>query len=328
MLRALFRIPRRVLSRFRRASPAVLTGLGIVGALLMVAAGVATYQTYDYIQHDNDFCVSCHLMEDPFERFSQSVHREVSCKACHQPSPIDRFAMGVRQFVANPERIEVHAEVPDSRCEHCHVEGDPELWVHVENSRGHDLHLNGGDPVLRDLECVSCHSVSVHEFGTTTDSCGRAGCHDNDTDVHLGEMGQLRLSCEACHDFRAPLADESGELTGDRTSLRPTSVQCLSCHDMRERVDLNPLDEPHGAVCGVCHNAHSQRSSRDPVNSCTDALCHGFPEEVEDRHHQWEEVDLDDCVQCHAAHTFRIDGSECLDCHDDIVNGEGRLPGP
>ena len=75
--------------------------------LATAGSSVAAYRTYDFIQHDNDFCVSCHLMQDPFDRFQASAHRDMSCKACHQPSPIDRFAMGMRQVLKHPVEITI-----------------------------------------------------------------------------------------------------------------------------------------------------------------------------------------------------------------------------
>jgi hypothetical protein len=315
------RIHEKLRSRVARASVTTLATVGGFFVLATAGGGLAAYRTYDYVQHDNDFCVSCHLMQDPFDRFQVSAHRDMSCKACHQPSPIDRFAMGMRQVLKRPVEITAHAEMPDSRCEHCHVDGDPAVWLSMENSRGHDLHLNSKDETLRDIHCVDCHSTSVHQFSTTSESCSTGGCHD-DAGVHLGAMGELRLSCEACHDFRAPLGEPAAE-SGSAHSLTPTSVQCLACHDMRERVEVDPESEPHGAECGLCHNAHTQRTSKDPVRTCTESLCHGVPEAVEDNHHHYESVDLDDCVQCHEAHTFRVDGKACATCHADIAGGGG-----
>jgi hypothetical protein len=170
MKRVLGHLWKRALDRLDRASWVTLAVAGVVLVIAVGAGILATYRTYDYVQHDNDFCTSCHLMADPFERFGESVHQELSCKACHQPRTVDRALMGIRQIVVNPEEIEEHAEVPDSRCEHCHVEGDPEVWVLINNSRGHEVHLNSADPVLQDLHCVDCHSSTVHGSGPSGSS--------------------------------------------------------------------------------------------------------------------------------------------------------------
>ncbi|HEY0672788.1 MAG TPA: NapC/NirT family cytochrome c, partial [Longimicrobiales bacterium] len=55
-------------------------------ALVMLIASLGMYRVYDYVQHDNDFCTGCHLMQDPFARFERSAHRGLGCKACHRPN--------------------------------------------------------------------------------------------------------------------------------------------------------------------------------------------------------------------------------------------------
>jgi nitrate/TMAO reductase-like tetraheme cytochrome c subunit len=43
---------------------AVLTS-GTAVVIGVIAAAVFGYRTWDYIEHDNDFCLSCHLMVEP-----------------------------------------------------------------------------------------------------------------------------------------------------------------------------------------------------------------------------------------------------------------------
>ncbi len=117
-------------------------------------AGLYAYRTYDYVQHDNDFCVSCHLMEVPFEEFARSAHRGLGCKACHQPTIVERSAMGLSQVVDRPIEIEVHADVPNERCAECHIEGDPETWESIRNSAGHLTHLDSDSLDLQRPEVV------------------------------------------------------------------------------------------------------------------------------------------------------------------------------
>ena len=139
-----------------------VTALLVIGGV--AGAGVYSYRVYDYVQHDNDFCMSCHLMEDPYELFAESAHRGLGCKACHQPNMIDRSQMALTQIIENPEEISIHAEVPNERCTECHVEGDPERWRTIATSSGHRVHLESADSTLQGLRCVECHSSSVHQF--------------------------------------------------------------------------------------------------------------------------------------------------------------------
>ena len=84
-----------ILRWLQSLSTAWIAILVLAGTSIFVAGSVTAYRTYDYIEHDNDFCMSCHLMAEPFERFGQSAHRDLGCKACHcllytSPSPRDR----------------------------------------------------------------------------------------------------------------------------------------------------------------------------------------------------------------------------------------------
>jgi len=307
----------RIRSLLERMSTTTLWILGILVVSMTGLGGVVVYQAYDYVQYDSEFCLSCHLMERPFELFANSVHQGVSCKACHQPNPIERARMGLRQIVDHPEEIREHAEVPNATCGHCHVEGDREKWIIMTRSRGHEMHLNSREPVLRDIECVTCHSESVHGFEATVQSCAASQCHD-DTRPHLGRMAELDLSCVVCHDFRAPVDDDAprGE---DPASLRPGPDQCLTCHIMRDHVEIDPEEDPHGAECGTCHDAHTQRRAREALRSCQESDCHALPETIEDEHHQWESIRLFDCTKCHEPHRWRVDGEDCTACHADLL---------
>jgi hypothetical protein len=93
--------------------------------------------------------------------------------------------------------------VENAVCVECHVDGDPEEWSNIAASAGHRVHLESDDPHLSRLQCVECHSTSVHEFTATEQTCGQAGCHENQ-DIQLGAMGALTIHCAACHQFNAP----------------------------------------------------------------------------------------------------------------------------
>jgi nitrate/TMAO reductase-like tetraheme cytochrome c subunit len=83
--------------------PALLVAMGAGLAVLLVWGGIEAYRTYDYVQHDNEFCLSCHLMVEPYERFARSAHAELGCKACHQPTLVTRSTMALTQILENPD---------------------------------------------------------------------------------------------------------------------------------------------------------------------------------------------------------------------------------
>ncbi len=304
------------ISRWIGGLPVVaLLGIGALVVAGVVGGGYYAYETYDYVQHDNDFCLSCHLMVDPYEQFAESAHRGLGCKACHQPTLVARSTMAITQVLENPEELGVHAEVPNRVCADCHIEGDPEKWALVANTAGHRVHLESTDPELDGLQCVECHSTSVHEFAATDRTCAQSGCH-TDNKIMLGDMADLTIHCAACHTFTAPV-DEEGDQASALAAMAPAQGECLSCHAMRTLVDL-PDPDPHEGACAACHNPHTQEVPEDAVESCATAGCHTQADTLTPLHRGMGAGVLEDCAACHQAHDFEVDAANCLSCHQDI----------
>jgi nitrate/TMAO reductase-like tetraheme cytochrome c subunit len=315
-------IPTGVGGFLSRLSLPLLALIGVVVAAGVGAGGFYAYQTYDYVQHDNDFCMSCHLMSEPYELFAESAHQGLGCKACHQPTLVQRSAMALTQIVENPEEISAHAEVPNERCRECHVEGDPEKWRIIANSAGHKAHLESDDPRLSGLQCVECHSTSVHEFAPIDRTCAQSGCHE-DRRLQLAGMSDLTIHCAACHSFVAPVVPDSMVVGSGRSGIDaavlPDTEECFSCHVMRTLVAM-PDPDPHRGSCAACHNPHEQAEPADAVESCTNAGCHTDVDRVTPMHRGMQPGILEDCTYCHQAHDFSVDGARCLDCHTGIEN--------
>jgi hypothetical protein len=303
-----------------------LVVLALVTAGAVSAGGVFMYRTYSYVEHDNQFCLSCHLMVDPYERFAQSAHRDLGCKACHQPTFVERSRMAVSQVLENPDEITTHAHVPNSVCASCHIDGDPEQWRIISRSIGHRIHLESDDPALRGLMCVECHSTSIHEFATSNRTCGQSGCHE-DTRIVLGRMEPLTIHCVACHEFSRP-SDTALAADVGQARMQPGRNECLTCHQMRVLVADMPEDEPHDRVCGACHNPHDQATPREAERTCASAGCHVRPDTLTPMHQGLAVGVLENCLGCHTAHDFRVQGDRCLDCHQDIFQDDPRPVGP
>jgi len=308
---------RRLAATLGRLSPPVLALVGILVASGVAGGGYYAYRTYDYVQHDNDFCMSCHLMSQPFEAFARSAHQGLGCKACHRPNLLQRTEMGLTGLIDDPDQISTHAEVPNDVCAECHIEGDPEKWRLVANSAGHRVHLESDDPALIGLKCVECHSTSIHEFSPIDRTCSQSGCHE-DAVIRLGRMGDLTVHCAACHTFVAPAAPEPGILgTELDQAILPDQDECLSCHAMRALVEL-PDPDPHQGACAACHNPHTQTEPEQAAESCATAGCHENPRSLTSFHAGLESEVLRDCARCHRAHDFSLDGSDCASCHEGI----------
>jgi hypothetical protein len=304
----------------------ILIAVGLLGAGGVSAGGYYAYRTYDYVQHDNDFCMSCHLMAEPFELFAQSAHRGLGCKACHQPGMVERTSMALTQVLEAPDSIAVHAHVANEACATCHIDGDPEEWRSVAASAGHRVHLESDDPSLDGVACVQCHSSSLHQFTATDETCAQSGCH-TDVEVQLGRMGDFTIHCAACHGFSRTVDDEA-EFDDVRGALAPTNNECLSCHVMRTLVEMPP-DEPHDQVCATCHNPHEQTTPLEAQETCASVGCHDDVRELTPFHRGIEPVEIEQCAQCHGAHDWEVDGNDCLACHQDVFDdaGPGRSAG-
>ena len=324
--------PTRIVERvwaWIRGLPTLWTvAVAAVAAAVVGVASFYAYETYDYIEHDNDFCLSCHLMADPYERFAKSAHRDLSCKACHQPTFTTRSRMALTQIVQQPDTLATHAEVPNERCVDCHVEGDPEKWRQIASSAGHRIHFESEAPSLEGLKCVECHGTSLHQFTATSTTCQQSGCHE-DTDVRLGGMSDLTIHCVACHDFSTPVARDSvpsGQDSLLAVAMRPQREECLSCHAMREQLPNMPPPEedPHRGACGACHQPHEQATPAEAVQSC--AECHARPDTLTAFHRGLQTGVLDNCTDCHTAHDFRVEGENCGACHRSLDEGAAVPP--
>jgi len=316
---------------FSRLSLPLLALVGVVLLGGVAAGGYYAYETYDFVQHDNDFCMSCHLMSDPYEQFGQSAHRGLGCKACHQPTMVARTAMALTQVIENPEEITVHAEVPNERCAECHIEGDPQQWRMIANSVGHKVHMESQDSSLTGLRCVECHSTSVHAFAPVDRTCAQSGCHE-DSGIQLGGMDDLTIHCVACHAFVAPVSLPEGAEASQAdldAAILPDRQECLSCHVMRTLMEM-PVPDPHRGVCASCHNPHEQSDPAEAVESCATAGCHAGTDTLTAFHRGLSPGTLEDCMGCHQAHDFSLDGDDCASCHPDLLD-EGltmpRMPG-
>lgn len=319
--------------RWMRASGRVRAGLEalpvfailLIGGVVLAgvgAGGYYAYQAYDFVEHDNDFCFSCHLMQEPYELFAQSAHRELGCKACHQPNLLERSTMGVTAITVNPDSVSEHAPVPNELCASCHIEGDPEAWTVIAGSAGHRVHLESDDPVLDGLQCVECHASSLHQFAPVQDTCAQSSCH-TEPDVRLGAMSDLAIHCTACHAFNSPVPEEQTPTE----ALAPDFSTCLSCHAMRALVEL-PDPDPHQADCSACHNPHTQETPAEAGGSCGAAGCHTDPSDLTPFHRGLDEAVVANCGSCHQAHDFGLDGSDCVACHVDIARDEPGAVAP
>lgn len=289
-------------------------GLAVVLALLVVG-GAYAYRTWDYVRHDDGFCVSCHPGGGTFERFSRSGHADLNCRDCHEQS-LSASLREVAWEVKRPEKVGPHAAVREGVCADCHNAEQPDsTWPRIAATAGHSVHLEADTSALKGVVCLTCHGKQIHRFVPAEQTCGQSGCHDRTkTDLVLGNMaGQTSFHCVTCHQFTTPL---SGKAPSDTVGLALVSglETCAACHERENLLGgIDPKKDPHNGVCGTCHTPHSEEPPAKAATRC--AECHAPVQGLTPFHRGLPDDVLANCTRCHSPHTFRVDGSDCMSCH-------------
>jgi hypothetical protein len=82
--------------------------------------------------------------------------------------------------------------------------------------------------------------------------------------------------------------------------------------------EFMPGEDPHQAVCGACHNPHTQTTPAAAFETCTSAGCHADPASLTPFHRGLHAGVMDQCATCHTAHGWAVDASDCRACHTDL----------
>jgi nitrate/TMAO reductase-like tetraheme cytochrome c subunit len=307
-------------------------GMGIASLAVIGSAGLAGYKTWDFMMHDNAFCTGCHVMEEPFSRFTASEHKKLLCHDCHRQGMLANVRQLYEWVAERPDRIGPHAPVPNAICAECHVKQKADSsWERIAATAGHRVHLNPRSPSLGKVDCVACHGAEVHRFKADETSCAQAGCHEG-LRVELGKMaGQSPWHCATCHEFSAAISD-SAATDSARASLVPNERHCLECHEMRKKMAaFSPEGDPHKGNCGLCHNPHTHTTPAGAFQSCATSQCHARADTLTPMHRGLKEHRLENCGACHAAHSWKAGATDCRSCHSGIADPAvrpRRLPPP
>lgn len=308
---------RRAIRRWLTTRPRIVYAwVGGLAVLVLVGAASAGMWGWHYVQHDNGFCTGCHVMGPAFVRFTESEHSQLECHDCHQQSVFASMRQLYLWVSERPEEIGEHSPVATGVCAGCHITDDPnETWQRISATQGHDVHLRSDATELADVQCVTCHAREVHRFVPTEETCGQSGCHaPEETRIALGEMAgsETAFHCIGCHEFTAPLV-------GDQAPLVPAMQDCSGCHEMEPLLsELGSGSDPHDAVCGSCHNPHTQRDPQAASQTCATAGCHTDPQSLTPFHRGLDHGVVENCSTCHQAHVFVVDGDDCRGCHTNL----------
>jgi hypothetical protein len=303
----------------------------ILGATTVFVLAVFLFggmKSWNFMQHDNSFCTGCHIMEQPFQRFAAGAgkHDTLKCHDCHQQSLFASTRQLVLWVADRPEKIGVHAPVPNGRCESCHmIPGGRQPFQHALFLAGHKVHFESDSAPLQNLSCAKCHGEEIHRFVPSAGACQQSGCHE-DKSIRLAGMAKLpAIKCTTCHAFTAdlpPLASRDSAVRAMIPSLR----QCLACHGMEGRpTGYIAAKDPHKGSCGSCHDVHRDTLPSDARTRCvtchTDLSRSAFHNGVNHKAVQAQ------CLLCHQPHAASVDASDCVTCHT-AVQKRGQFHPP
>lgn len=305
----------------------VKLALGGSGALILALVAWFGVASWNYMEHENEFCVGCHIMEGAWNKFATDAgkHSDLGCHDCHQQSLYASTRQLVLWVANRPEEIPPHAPVPNERCESCHAQNLRESWTRVVQTAGHRAHLESDSTALAGVLCVTCHGQEIHAFIPASQTCGTSGCHEN-LDIRLGRMAtQTTMHCNQCHQFTAEIPrlatrEDAAE------AMHPSSRQCFACHEMREILaQFDLARDPHNGTCGTCHNPHTQETPQAAGETCASAQCHSNWRDIPFHSGSAHRRVGEQCLTCHDPHAAKVDASDCVACHSSVADRFPRL---
>ncbi len=300
--------------------------------IIFIGGGTIAYNVHDFTENNPKFCVSCHLMQEAYDAWENSVHNNINCHECHYASPAEQNRMLFMTVIQKPEAVEErHGKVivPWKYCFKCHWEQEEgfETAPNIAKSRGHAMHV-----FIEQIECSKCHAyieenkAGLHEFLPSDRFCVK--CHEG-TEVH--GMGMEGLACLACH-------------TDKTEDIRPNREKCLTCHgdtDTRAKIALAPksvdtkhftpdpeiiqkasangMKFPEGAPMEYeCHTCHKPHTKVKPDQSHCFS-CHREISKVGKHDLHINNVGME-CITCHHPHSWKVNKTSaqetCTMCHD------------
>ncbi|MBW7876452.1 MAG: cytochrome c nitrite reductase small subunit [Candidatus Cloacimonetes bacterium] len=137
----------------------------IVIVLLGILLGVGVYtfvyaKGYSYMLDDPKACINCHVMQDHYDRWQKSSHRNSTCNDCHTPThPVWKYVSKAENgfwhskgftLMDFPDPIvirPVNQKVLQANCIRCH---------------GDVTHALPKQKSLEEFSCLHCHSEVGH----------------------------------------------------------------------------------------------------------------------------------------------------------------------
>ncbi len=291
--------------------------IALFAALFFACASMGSLCYFEFSPPERT-CLSCHEIREPYNRWCNSAHREVSCKKCHGGS----LTAGIHGIRENLKRVVSHV----SKADHA------------------GMGLSESQIATMSRQCSTCHAREYAHW--------QHGGHGITylaifLDANHNSVEQLADDCLRCHgmfnpgkigDIVAPLNVQGPWQLKDPSLASRPAIPCLACHQVH--VAGKPFS---GAGKGLCTPASG------PASNAGGSLClysrrdrayipaallpiprmqdHGKSVRVSPDFRQQL------CVQCHAPNAFGQVGSgddrtpmgvheglSCLACHSPHSN--------
>lgn len=147
-----------------------LLKLSLVGLAIGAAVGIGMFtfvyaKGYSYLSNDAAACANCHVMNDQYNGWLKSSHKQVAgCNDCHTPhdSIVGKYYTKASNgfwhsyyFTFNnfhePIQItERNRQVTEASCRHCHQDLTDSITAHAAGSQ------------REEVSCIRCHRSVGH----------------------------------------------------------------------------------------------------------------------------------------------------------------------
>ncbi len=267
----------------RMSWPARIGALILLMAIFTFAAVEVTGQPW--------FCNSCHVMNEYYDSWQASSHREIDCLKCHtEPGAINYARAKINGLAQTVDCLvgrvgtKANGYVPDASClrSGCH-ENQALVQKQLQFASVKFTHAGHVDQTVNGvkIECTTCHN---HFEG----------------DEHFSVDANV---CFTCHFLKQP-----------STGKRIVQTDCRSCHEVPDKVIKRGMVEVNHAEfvsyrvnCDdSCHKGQIELESRVDENTCL--MCHNFTASRRPT----------DSVQLHELHGGSHRKVECFACHGKI----------
>jgi nitrate/TMAO reductase-like tetraheme cytochrome c subunit len=252
----------------------LLIGIMVIAIIM----GFSIHSSHDYVHNNPKFCISCHIMDDAYEKWATSSHHLINCQECHHQGIKAKIHQVWFYVTQRPEAVVHHPELNHTICAQCHLSDDPQ-WKLIADTAGHNIHFKKAK-----IDCLECHMGGVHNFLRPVDAC--LNCHEDKVEGPGKKMAFAH--CTDCHSFLSK-----------KERLIPDRKTCLECHQKIEvEKESFPQNAPMASFdCSECHEPH--KKIKPDREACLN--CH---EDTKVSHKQRDYKKS--CTECHKPHIWTV----------------------